>query len=145
MALLLIVMEVLTASIITKAEGYVNEANGLLLAIGMLIGTAIGVWQQISTQRKKDELRNELAQTTSGLILEAKSNSIGLLQTLKTPPDVNFKANPDESKNLIVSQALKEREPNKLKKLKLNDLLSIGNFVSNVYQQAKPFIKAIKD
>lgn len=145
MALLLIMMGLLTASIVTKAEQYVNEANALLLAIGMLIGTGIGIWQQINTQRKKDEIRTDLAKTTSGLILEAKSNSIGLLQTLKVPPDVNFKLNPDESKNVIVAQALKEREPNKLKKLKLNDLLSIGNFVTNVYQQAKPIIKAIKD
>lgn len=145
MALLLVIAGVLTASIITKAEQYVNEANALLLAVGMLIGTGIGVWQQISTQRKKDTIRSDLANTTSGLILEAKTNSIGLLQTLQNPPSVNLKLNPDESRNLIVATALREKEPAKTKKLGLNNLLSLGNFVTNVYQQAKPIIKAIKD
>lgn len=143
--LLLIVVAALNASIFSKAEQYVNEANAFLIAVGVLLGTAFGIWQQIRAQKKRDDLKQDLAQTASTLIAEAKTNPLQLLSSLQTPPQVDLIAKPNESKNLIVATALQEMEPKKTKKLGLRDLVSIGNFVTDTYKQIKPLVKRLKD
>lgn len=145
--ILLIIMTLLigaaTASIFGAGTEMLNELNGFLLALGVVIGTAIGIWVQIRANLKKEEIKKALVTQTTELIGEAKDNSISLLSSLVNKPAVDLILNPKESKNLIVATALKEREPKKTKKLGLNDILSIGNFVSDVYSQVKPLVRKI--
>lgn len=93
--------------------------------------------------------KKELTAATIPLIGEAKTNAIGLAETLVNKDAVNFspallRNEPDDTKKNVVAQALIEREPKLLRKLKLKDLFQVGNFVSGVYQTVKPIIKAWK-
>jgi hypothetical protein len=142
--MLLIVAAVLQASIFTKAEQYTNEINALLIAIGTLVGTAIGIWYQIRDHRKKDSLKDELTKAALPFIMEAKDSPLTLLQKLTDPPRVDLVTDPKDSRNKIVAAALLEKEPKKTKKLGLKDLISAGNFISSIYSTVKPLVKKIK-
>jgi len=142
--MLLIVAAVLQASIFTKAEQYTNEINALLIAIGTLVGTALGVWYQIRDHRKKDSLKDELTKAAVPFIMEAKDSPLTLLQKLTDPPRVDLVTDPKDSRNKIVAAALLEKEPKKAKKLGLKDLISAGNFISSIYSTVKPLVKKIK-
>jgi len=114
----LMVAAMLHASIISKAEQYVNEMNTLLVAIGVLVGTALGVWYQIRDHKKKDSLKDELTKAAVPLIMEAKDSPLTILQKLSEPPQVNLATDANNAKNKIVAAALLEAEPKKTKKIK---------------------------
>ena len=141
--ILFLIVGIMNASIFGQGTEILNEINGFILALGVVIGTAIGVRIQIQQQFKQDEVKTDLVQQTTGLIAEAKENPIALLSTIVNKPDVNLVEKPKESKNMIVSAALLEREPHKAKKLKITDLISAGQFVSSVYSTVKPLIKKL--
>lgn len=140
----LIVAAVLQASIFTKAEQYTNEINALLIAIGTLIGTAIGIWYQIRDHKKKEAIKDDLTKAAVPFIMEAKDSPLTLLQKLTDPPRVDLVTDPKDSRNKIVAAALLEKEPKKAKKLGLKDLISAGNFISSIYSTVKPLVKKIK-
>lgn len=142
--ILLIVAAVLQASIFTKAEQYTNEINALLIAIGALVGTALGVWYQIRDHKKKDAIKDDLTKAAVPFIMEAKDSPLTLLQKLADPPRVDLVTDPKDSRNKIVAAALLEKEPKKAKKLGLKDLISAGNFISSIYSTVKPLVKKIK-
>ena len=137
----LMVAAMLHASIISKAEQYVNEMNALLVAIGVLIGTALGVWYKVREFKKTTEIKEYLASKAVPLISQAATSPVSLLGALRNPPEVNLLQNPNESKNKIVAAALIENEPNKTKKIGLTDIISAGNFITGIYKQIKPLIK----
>ena len=137
----LMVAAMLHASIISKAEQYVNEMNTLLVAIGVLVGTALGVWYQIRDHKKKDSLKDELTKAAVPLIMEAKDSPLTILQKLSEPPQVNLATDANNAKNKIVAAALLEAEPKKTKKIGLTDIISAGNFITSIYKQIKPLIK----
>lgn len=135
----------MNASIFAQGETVAKELNAFLLAIGTVIGTAIGIWYQIRQGAKKDELKKDLTKNVvAPLIAEATHNSIGLLSQLKDPPDVDLVQDTNKAKNLLVSAAALQIEPVKAKKLGLGDLVKMGAFVSDVYAQVKPVIKVLK-
>ena len=110
----------------------------MIAAFVALILAAVAGYQKI-----RDALRakatDALSQAAIPLIAQAETQPLSLLKELVTKPDVNPVSN--EGKNSIVVQALREREPKLLKKLKLSDAIQIGEFITGLYKFVKPIIK----
>lgn len=110
-----------------------------LVALGVAIAQG---YKRIKAELNAAKSAIELAQAAVPLINMAESKPINLMSELVNKPDYNIEqAYSNEGKNNIVAQALIEREPSLLKKLKLKDVLQVGNFVSAVYTTVKPIIK----
>ena len=110
-----------------------------LVALGVAIAQG---YKRIKAELNAARSAIELAQAAVPLINMAESKPINLMSELVNKPDYNIEqAYSNEGKNNIVAQALIEREPSLLKKLKLKDVLQVGNFVSAVYTTVKPIIK----
>ena len=119
----------------------IGKAEALVVAITALILAAIAAYKQIKAaweQRNAQALQDAVIP----LITQAETKPLDLLNSLVDKPNVNILTN--EGKQNVVIQALKEREPKLLKKLKLKDAIQIGGFISGVYQTIKPVIKGLK-
>lgn len=141
--ILMLLFVALNSTIFAEVKTYAEEANAALLAISVVIGTVIGIWYQITADRKKSTIKDDLAKAAVPLIEEAKDSPLTIYNRLKYPPEVNLVRNPNEAKNKIVAQALLETEPKKTKKFGLKDIVSAGGFVADVYSTIKPLIKKI--
>ena len=87
----------------------------------------------------------KLFEAAAPLIGQAEVQPMRLYQSLVEKPRLDsITATSNEDKNNIVVQALVEREPKLLKKLKLKDVLQIGNWVSGAYSLVKPIVKILK-
>lgn len=117
----------------------IGRAEALIVALTALILAAIAAYRQIMQAWKT---RKELTEETLPLIAQARVQPIDLLNSLVEKPRVNVLTN--EGKNTIVSQALIERNPSLLKKLKLRDIVEVGGFVTSVYSGVKPLIKGLE-
>lgn len=145
LTLMTILAITLSATIFAQAETAAKELNAFLIALGTVVGTALGIWYQIRQGAKKEALKSDLAKTVvAPLIAEATHNSIGLLSQLKDPPEIDLVQDSNKAKNLLVSAAALQLEPKKAKKLGLGDIVKMGAFVSDVYSQVKPVIKGLK-
>jgi len=113
----------------------------LIVTIVSLLLAAIAAYKQIKAAWK-EAARKELRDATTPLIAKAETSPLELLNSLVNKPDVNPLSN--EGRRTIVTQALKERKPGLLKKLKLKDAVDIGQFISGVYGTIKPMIKTFK-
>ena len=133
----------------------IEAVTAIVLALAGLITLIITKYKEIKdaidtiVNASKNKAIVKVIPTAVDLITQAKDNPIGLANSLTNPEKAvgdqpipsYILNNPDEAKKNIVAQALIEREPKKLKKMKLKDLLQVGNFVSDVYQLVKPVIK----
>ena len=112
--------------------------------IGVLVGLAIA---GIAAYKKIQAAWNtrKLLEAVTPLIAQAETEPTMLFHQLVNKPmrkTEDLSSNAD--RNNIVVEALIEREPKLLKKMKLKDALQIGNFVSGAYQLVKPVIKSLK-
>lgn len=123
----------------------IELVTAVVVAIAALIAVIVTEYKKIKAMLAEAKL----IKIAVPLIQQAKEDPMGLAHELVTKDELPTNQpipsyilnNPDEAKKNIVAQALIEREPKKLKKMKLKDLLQVGNFVSDVYQLVKPVIK----
>lgn len=123
----------------------IELVTAVVVAIAALIAVIVTEYKKIKAMLAEAKL----IKIAVPLIQRAKEDPMGLAHELVTKDELPTNQpipsyilnNPDEAKKNIVAQALIEREPKKLKKMKLKDLLQVGNFVSDVYQLVKPIIK----
>lgn len=119
----------------------IGKAEALIAAVVALILAVITAYRQIK-QAWEQRNAEALQEAVIPLITQAETKPLDLLNSLVDKPNVNILTN--EGKQNVVIQALKEREPKLLKKLKLKDAIQIGSFISSVYQTVKPVIKGLK-
>lgn len=130
---------------------YINQSQELITSIIALAIAAIAGYKAIM-DAIKNAAKDRLVEAVSPLIAQAETEPLKLLNSLVNKPDI---LNSDEphavsptsniGKRNIVAQALVEREPKLLKKMKLKDIIEVGGFVSTIYQTiAKPMIKGLK-
>ena len=87
----------------------------------------------------------QLFKVAAPLMGVAENAPLEIFHTLQDKPALcSINATNNIDKNSIVAQALIEKKPSLLKKMKLNDALQVGNWVSQAYQLVKPLIKSIK-
>ena len=137
----------------------IEAVTAIVLALAGLITLIITKYKEIKDtidtimNASKNKAIVKVIPTAVDLITQAKDNPMGLADTLVGKENVCLDPlsipayvlnKPDEAKKNIVAQALIEREPKLLKKMKLKDLFEVGNFVSGVYQFVKPIIKSKK-
>lgn len=130
---------------------YINQSQELITAIIALAIAAIAGYKAIM-DAIKNAAKDRLVEAVSPLIAQAETEPLKLLNSLVNKPEIlqsdGFTALDPRSnvgKRNIVAQALVEREPKLLKKMKLKDIIEVGGFVSTIYQTiAKPMIKGLK-
>ena len=122
---------------------YINQSKEIIVAIGALIVTAIAIYKQVRAElAAKDQFNKAVAP----LVAAAEVKPMVLAQSLVNKPEMLSSLDMDSNagKKNIVVQAMMEREPKLLKKLKLKDAIQVGAAVSNFYQTiGKPIIKAL--
>jgi len=124
----------------------IEIVTAIVVALSALVILVVKKYKEVMAELKAEKA---LTEATLPYIGAAKTNPIALAQTLVNKDmtelsKASLELDEDATKKNIVAQALIEREPKLLKKLKLKDLLQVGNFVSGVYQTVKPIIKAWK-
>jgi len=130
---------------------YIAQSQELIAAIVALALAAIAGYKAIM-DAIKNAAKEKLIEAVQPLIAQAETEPLKLLNSLVNKPEI---LNADEpaavsptsnaGKRNIVAQALVEREPKLLKKMKLKDIIEVGGFVNTIYQTiAKPLIKGLK-
>ena len=124
----------------------IEIVTAIVVALSALIILIVKKYKEVMDMLKAKE---QLTQAAIPLIAGAKTDPMALAHTLVEKSLIetskaSLMLDEDSTKKNIVAQALIEREPKLLKKLKLKDLFQVGNFVSGVYQTVKPIIKAWK-
>lgn len=145
-------------NILNQIQANIEIVTAIVISLAGLAILVINKYKEIkdainaTINAGKNKAKLEAINATLPLIAKAKSDAIGLAHELvlkeALPTEQTVAAyvlnDPEESRKNIVAQALIERNPKTLKKLKLKDILQVGNFVSDVYQMVKPIIKAGK-
>ena len=124
----------------------IEIVTAIVVSLSALVILVVKKYKEVMAELKAEKA---LTEATHPYIGAAKTNPIALAQTLVNKDmtelsKASLELDEDTTKKNIVAQALIEREPKLLKKLKLKDLFQVGNFVSGVYQTVKPIIKAWK-
>lgn len=130
---------------------YINQSQELITAIIALAIAAIAGYKAIM-DAIKNAAKDRLVEAVSPLIAQAETEPLKLLNSLVNKPEIlqsdgltALDPRSNVGKCNIVAQALVEREPKLLKKMKLKDIIEVGGFVSTIYQTiAKPMIKGLK-
>lgn len=130
---------------------YINQSQELITAIIALAIAAIAGYKAIM-DAIKNAAKDRLVEAVSPLIAQAETEPLKLLNSLVNKPEIlqsdgltALDPRSNVGKRDIVAQALLEREPKLLKKMKLKDIIEVGGFVSTIYQTiAKPMIKGLK-
>ena len=118
----------------------IDKITAVIVALAALVTTVIVEYKRIRELINKEVLLKAAAP----LIAKAETKPAELLSELKNKPPISpIEVNSNEGKQSIVTQALIEREPKLLKKMKLKDAVEIGGFVSSAYQTVKPLIKGL--
>ena len=145
-------------NILNQIQANIEAITAIILSLSALAVLIITKYKEIKDaidavlNAGKNKAIVQAIKPTVELITQAKDNPIGLANSLLNPekavgdqPIPSYVLNnPDEAKKNIVAQALMEKEPKLLKKMKLKDALQAGNFVSDMYQLVKPIIKSRK-
>ena len=145
-------------NILNQIQSNIEAVMAIIVSLSALAVLTITKYKEIKDlintikNAGKNKAMVQAIAPTVELMAQAKDNPIGLANSLTNPekavgdqPIPSFVLNnPDEAKKNLVAQALMEREPKLLKKMKLKDLFEVGNFVSGVYQFIKPIIKSKK-
>ena len=124
---------------------YINQSKEIIVAIGALIVTAIAIYKQVRAELETIA-NKQFNNAVAPLVAAAEVKPMVLAQSLVNKPDMlsSLDMNSNTGKKNIVAQAMMEREPKLLKKLKLKDAIQVGAAVSNFYQTiGKPIIKAL--
>jgi hypothetical protein len=130
---------------------YINQSQELITAIIALAIAAIAGYKAIM-DAIKNAAKDRLVEAVSPLIAQAETEPLKLLNSLVNKPEIlqsdgltALDPRSNVGKRNIVAQALVEREPKLLKKMKLKDIIEVGGFVSTIYQTiAKPMINGLK-
>lgn len=131
-------------AILNGIKNLIEIIGGLEALVAAIVALAVA---GIAAYKKIMELINTatLTKAVVPLITKAEVEPSALLRSLVHKPELTGPLTSNDNLNAIVSQALVEREPKLLKKLKLKDVIEVGGFVSSVYQSiAKPLIKGLK-
>ena len=125
---------------------YLEQSQQLIAAVVALALAAIAAYVAIkkALAEAMAKARAQLVEAASPLVGQAETAPLSLLNELVSKPVLTPHADTNEGRNRIVSQALLEREPKLLKRLKLKTIADVGMFVSNAYPSVfKPVIKAL--
>ena len=119
-----------------------DNVTAIVIAIAGLITTIVIQYKKIMELLTAEKLK----QAAAPLIAIAEERPLSLLNELVNKPALSqLEAQSNSGKQNIVAQALIEREPKLLKKLKLKDIVQVGSFVNSIYQNiAKPIIKGLR-
>lgn len=126
---------------------YIEQSQQLIAAIVALalacVAGYIAIKKAIAEAMARAKM--QLTEAAAPLVAQAETSPLSLLNELVSKPVLEPHAITNEGKNRIVSQALIEREPKLLKKVKLKTIVEVGTFISKVYPSIfKPLVKAIK-
>lgn len=122
---------------------YLTQIETLIGLISAVIIAGIVAYKRI---RSEWNARNELIKVAGDLIGQAEEAPYSLANSIAGLPTIIGDISPDsnEGKRNIVAQALVEREPKLLKKLKISDAIGAAKFVNSIYPLFKPLIKVLK-
>ena len=120
----------------------IDKITAIVIALAALITTIVIQYKKIMELLTAEKLK----QAAAPLIAIAEERPLSLLNELVNKPALSqLEAQSNSGKQNIVAQALIEREPKLLKKLKLKDIVQVGSFVNSIYQNiAKPIIKGLR-
>lgn len=120
----------------------IDKVTAIIVALAALITTIVIQYKKIMELLTTEKLK----QAAAPLIAIAEERPLSLLNELVNKPALSqLEAQSNSGKQNIVAQALMEREPKLLKKLKLKDIVQVGSFVNSIYQNiAKPIIKGLR-
>ena len=128
-------------NIINNIVSLLGGVETLIAAIVSLVVAGIVAYKKIMALIND----RELLEVAAPLIGVAENSPLEIFHSLQEkPPLCSINASNNIDKTSIVAQALIEKKPSLLKKMKLNDALQVGNWVSQAYQIVKPLIKSIK-
>jgi hypothetical protein len=119
----------------------IEAITAIVIALSGLIALVITKYRELKSML---ETTKELQKAANPLYATAETKPLFLYQELDNRPVILGAVDSNEGKNSIVTQALIERKPSLLKKLKLKDFLSVSKWVAENYQIVKPAIKALK-
>jgi uncharacterized protein (UPF0147 family) len=125
---------------------YLEQSQQLIAAVVALALAAIAAYVAIkkALAEAMAKAKAQLVEAASPLIGQAETSPLSLLNELVSKPVLPPHADTNDGKNRIVSQALLEREPKLLKRLKLKTIVDVGQFVTRAYPAIfKPVIKSV--
>ena len=128
-------------NILNSIAQNIEAVTAIVVALSGLIALVIAKYKELKAML---EATKELQTVASELYAQAEIKPLSLYQELETRPVILGAVDSNEGKTNIVAQALIERKPSLLKKLKLKDFASVASWVANGYQIVKPAIKALK-
>lgn len=126
-------------NILNSITQNIEAITTIVVALSGLIALVITKYKELKAML---EATKELQTAASELFAVAETKPLSLYQELDNRPPIIGAVDSNEGKNSIVTQALIERKPGLLKKLKLKDFASVGKWVAENYQVVKPVIKA---
>lgn len=125
---------------------YIERSQQLIAAIVALALACVAGYIAIkkAIAEAMARAKAQLTEAAAPLVAQAETSPLSLLNELVNRPVLEPHATTNEGKNRIVSQALIEREPKLLKKIKLKTIVEVGSFVAKIYPSVfKPVIKRI--
>ena len=125
---------------------YIEQSQQLIAAIVALalacVAGYIAIKKAIAEAMARAKV--QLTEAAAPLVAQAEVSPLSLLNELANKPVLEPHATTNEGKNRIVSQALIEREPKLLKRVRLSTIVEVGSFVAKIYPSVfKPVIKRI--
>lgn len=126
---------------IERLTDMLTRSQALILALSGALTTLIAAYQAVRiawVNRNMAKLRTEVIK----LVAANEKNPLELYHSLVNKPEVNPVEN--DGKTIMVVVALKEREARLLKRCKMTDPTKLFSYVSEVYQDVKPVVKAIR-
>lgn len=118
----------------------IEAVTAIVVALSGLIALVITKYRELKAMLKAT---SELQKAANELYAVAETKPLSLYQELDNRPVILGAVDSNEGKTSIVAQALIERKPSLLKKMKLKDFASVASWVANSYQIVKPAIKVL--
>jgi len=125
---------------------YIEQSQQLIAAIVALALACVAGYIAIkkAIAEAMARAKAQLTEAAAPLVAQAEVSPLSLLNELVNKPVLEPHATTNEGKNRIVSQALIEREPKLLKRVRLSTIVEVGSFVAKIYPSVfKPVIKRI--
>lgn len=125
---------------------YIEQSQQLIAAIVALALACVAGYIAIkkAIAEAMARAKAQLTEAAAPLVAQAETSPLSLLNELVNKPVLEPHAATNEGKNRIVSQALIEREPKLLKRVRLSTIVEVGSFVAKIYPSVfKPVIKRI--
>ena len=125
---------------------YIEQSQQLIAAIVALALACVAGYIAIkkAIAEAMARAKAQLTEAAAPLVAQAEVSPLSLLNELVNKPVLEPHATTNEGRNRIVSQALIEREPKLLKRVRLSTIVEVGSFVAKIYPSVfKPVIKRI--